>query len=1624
MTKTILLPVLLLSITLSTYAQSKEELTVMMLTEVGKVLDIAGIQISETELTTSDLTKTLSGKCNFFNTINTDYKASFDAGNKIGSFSITIPAGQKMDPSKLNTIMRTGDWTSFFLPDDVKASMFLSKYSISFTKTPSVSDISTEFSISTPMPVFGISDIKLNNIKIGYKISDPLTKPALTGLLGATVAWGSTTFSMETNLVKDPKEWELSFALNNLTFNDVITKFGIPNDLTIPVPVNNLLKIDAAKITIKPAVYSFVFDGSSPLGKVNFVVKRVTTEGKPVATDTLALNTSLTGAYTSVNTLPAGSAGGGSSAPSSPAPATHKWGIMMGYQLPESNDAVPAIKIMRQAGLTNIGMVVSTFDDNIETSLPIFSNLGTGNTSVSKGFTFIAWIPVDDLLNKYKLTQPLRAFAPEFMAAVSQANVVENVMFRANVPVDMANFSLEAALNFNDNMKLIPTTDIIILRQLKLKVMPASTNPEFSFGAGWEMKIDPTRDKNKPLLFDVNMLVKPTLSTVTLAIGGSMLSSWDNPYGMTGLGINSVRIQAGVTFQCDAYCIPVPDDLFFTGQLMYGKIMGDVTMALNYNELTKNMVVARTCNLSMKNVLDQWLQGLVKTEFDKKKSTYLKMLDDAINMEIKDAYIKAVPPQAPTGLMSGLRLENDYTKNCPSLLQLDNTWTPGIRMAAAGDFAGWKGMFDIGAEGTLSSLQGGVTVKAKMDPIKLNVPVSGYKVFHLTGASGNDPFELYFDLSTKSLIDGVKGLLSDPNASKTPVATVNTGAPLFIQAKHSNKVIDIPGAAINYGVTAQQHTLNRTGAQQFIFEALGDGYYFIQNVNSKMNLDVQNGIGNAGQAVWQYVPNTTPAQLFKLVPKGDGYYEFESKLNSNLVFEISGNNNADGAQLKMANRNGAPNQQFKLLPVETTHEPITSNSDRIFYLSGMVTILEAAANARTLIELTPHGYKLQVNGKIYKFLDGSIDATIGSFRNILTTTTVKAEVNTGAIYQQIAGELQKIVGDIPFFNELKKGFVLERIYFGGQLSGLQSGADATVKYKIAGQSFNTTVRIQMNGNVADLARTIAGKIKETSIHAIALTKKTFDDVVKNVSGFAAGIAGQVSSTASSALKDAKDAAKKAEDEMKDLKKKLTDGGKTVYNDMKGGLTSATQKTAQFFSEFGSFSKNTVEKIYNKSFNTIKNGWNDFTNDVKKLFTGGDNHELLMYNGPGYRIITKFPNQVVKATATTQKDFPAITGIRQNRPEEIWQLVPNDTEGSFFMVSGFNGMLMANALRTSKKLNSIIIIPHERDHKDRERLLLEPVANEPGWFYIKYHKDNYYIIIQDGRLALSQYRVNNDNGKFRFEKAVNIDWKASKTRPPVMTTAVFTENTRYSMAGQPEQYLYAGGEFRWIPDMETLTALQLDTRPLITFAYDQIAGFMIGKPIPSRKDGSLVQAINEPAKYIIENGNRRWIPDMETFIELGLLEEMVQYIPKQELLAIPEGKQIPSRFIPKFVLYEKLLYQVPGDPTVYFVMNNTRRGVPDPETLFAMGYNWEMVQKITAQDMNSLPKGPNLPSRKDGSLVQAVNKPEVFVIEKGIRRHITDAETFNALKFDWNKIQQVSIADLNDIPAGPALMSIK
>jgi Tol biopolymer transport system component len=93
--------------------------------------------------------------------------------------------------------------------------------------------------------------------------------------------------------------------------------------------------------------------------------------------------------------------------------------------------------------------------------------------------------------------------------------------------------------------------------------------------------------------------------------------------------------------------------------------------------------------------------------------------------------------------------------------------------------------------------------------------------------------------------------------------------------------------------------------------------------------------------------------------------------------------------------------------------------------------------------------------------------------------------------------------------------------------------------------------------------------------------------------------------------------------------------------------------------------------------------------------------------------------------------------------------------------------------------------------------------------------------------------------------------------------------------------------------------------------------------------------------------------------------------------------------------------------IWALVDGQRRWIPDAGTFDALGYDWDMVEKISPQQVAALPLGRPLPSISGGGLPDGtlLRYPagHLFLVEAGKRRLVPDAATFEYRGFCWQNI---------------------
>jgi hypothetical protein len=113
------------------------------------------------------------------------------------------------------------------------------------------------------------------------------------------------------------------------------------------------------------------------------------------------------------------------------------------------------------------------------------------------------------------------------------------------------------------------------------------------------------------------------------------------------------------------------------------------------------------------------------------------------------------------------------------------------------------------------------------------------------------------------------------------------------------------------------------------------------------------------------------------------------------------------------------------------------------------------------------------------------------------------------------------------------------------------------------------------------------------------------------------------------------------------------------------------------------------------------------------------------------------------------------------------------------------------------------------------------------------------------------------------------------------------------ASGPEIDRMEAGRRRWIPDPPTFNCMGLNWNAVQTISDSEWSQIPKGTAYPSRADGTLLQG-SGPQVYVMTSCQRHWIPDPDTFNALGYNWNAIQHIANADLIAIPEGAQVPSK----------------------------------------------------------------------------------------------------------------------------------
>lgn len=102
--------------------------------------------------------------------------------------------------------------------------------------------------------------------------------------------------------------------------------------------------------------------------------------------------------------------------------------------------------------------------------------------------------------------------------------------------------------------------------------------------------------------------------------------------------------------------------------------------------------------------------------------------------------------------------------------------------------------------------------------------------------------------------------------------------------------------------------------------------------------------------------------------------------------------------------------------------------------------------------------------------------------------------------------------------------------------------------------------------------------------------------------------------------------------------------------------------------------------------------------------------------------------------------------------------------------------------------------------------------------------------------------------------------------------------------------------------------------------------------------------------------------------------------------------------------------------IFLVQNGVRRWITDSKTFDECGFDFNEVKQIFDEELERYPEG--LPISNNGTLIRS-SQSDIYIIINGVRRSVS-VSAFNKYQFSSESINFVNDEKLLSIPEGPAL----
>ena len=237
------------------------------------------------------------------------------------------------------------------------------------------------------------------------------------------------------------------------------------------------------------------------------------------------------------------------------------------------------------------------------------------------------------------------------------------------------------------------------------------------------------------------------------------------------------------------------------------------------------------------------------------------------------------------------------------------------------------------------------------------------------------------------------------------------------------------------------------------------------------------------------------------------------------------------------------------------------------------------------------------------------------------------------------------------------------------------------------------------------------------------------------------------------------------------------------------------------------------------------------------------------------------------------------------------------------------------------------------------------------------------------------------------------------------------------ANDPKIYLIDSGQKRWIPNRVIFEELFRWGKVVVVTDFE-LNTYGNGSDV-TFPDGVLIRKGSTAPVYVLSNGAKRWVSTRSVFDSLGYNIGKVHSISDSVFNNYPTGPDLISDNIHP----DGALIRQGSNSFVYLIDSGQKRWIPN-RVIFESRFFWDDVISVSDSEFNSYPNGSNV-TISNGSLVRGINDPnqKVYIISTEIgsttqtRHHVFSRITFEGLGFKWENINNVSTVDINNFADG-------